>query len=193
LPYHVQQDADDATAAIEFIQPDEDIILQIGSATDALAASMKDATGQNPSDYNLGNVKARMRMVAQYAIAGEHNALVVGSEQAPEALTGFFTKFGDGAADIMPITGLTKTQIRDIGTRLGAEHRLTHKVPTADLLTDNPGRTAEDELGVGYNDIDAYLEGHKINDDVREKLEATYQRSEHKRRMPVNPSHTWWR
>lgn len=192
LPYHIQGDADDAAAAIKFIQPDVDLELQIGSATDALAASIKDATGDTPSDYNLGNVKARMRMVAQYAIAGEHNALVVGTDQAAESITGFFTKFGDGAADIMPLSGLTKTQVRDIGSRLGADPRLVDKIPTADLLTDNPGRTDEDELGISYTDIDAYLSGKEINDAAREKLEATYQRSEHKRHMPLRPSDDWW-
>lgn len=192
LPYHIQGDADDAQAAIEFIQPDEDIELQIGSATDALAAAFQDATGAEPSDYNLGNIKARMRMVAQYALAGEHGALVIGTDQAAEAITGFYTKFGDGAADIMPLAGLTKTQVRDIGARLGADARLVDKVPTADLLTDKPGQTDEDELGMSYDDIDAYLSGQAIDDQAREKLETTYQRSEHKRRLPVRPSDDWW-
>src|SRR5699024_3138072 len=79
LPYHVQADAADAQAAMDFIAPDRDITLQIGSATDALSDAFKDALGEHTSDYNLGNVKARMRMVAQYAVAGHHNALVVGS------------------------------------------------------------------------------------------------------------------
>src|SRR5699024_9885417 len=148
--------------------------------------------GEEPSDYNLGNVKARMRMVAQYAIAGQYNALVVGSDQAAEALTGFYTKFGDGGADIMPLSGLTKTQVRDMGSRLGADDRLVEKVPTADLLTDNPGRTDEDELGVSYGDIDAYLEGKDIDDDAKANLESAYLRSEHKRRTPVTPFDTWW-
>ena len=192
LPYHVQADADDAKAAMEFIGPDRDITFQIGSTTDALSGAFNDALGEYPSDYNLGNVKARMRMIAQYAVAGQYNALVVGSDQAAESLTGFFTKFGDGSADIMPLSGLTKTQVRDMGTRLGADSRLVDKVPTADLLTENPGRTDEDELGVSYGDIDAFLEGKNIDDDATAKLENTYQRSKHKRRMPVTPFDTWW-
>ena len=192
LPYHIQGDADDAVAAIEFIQPDVDIEMQIGSATDALGAAFKDVTGTEPSDYNLGNVKARMRMIAQYALAGEHGALVVGSDQAAESVTGFYTKFGDGAADLMPLAGLTKTQVRDIGKRLGANSRLIDKVPTADLLTDKPGQTDEDELGMTYADIDAYLSGEAISDEAREKLETTYLRSEHKRHLPVRPADDWW-
>lgn len=192
LPYHIQGDADDAAAAIEFISPDEDVELQIGSATDAMSKAFTEALGEEPTDYNLGNVKARMRMVAQYAIAGQYNALVVGSDQAAESVTGFFTKHGDGAADIMPLAGLTKTQIRDMGTRLGASDELVDKAPTADLLSDNPGRTDEDELGLSYDNIDAYLSGGTIPDEARERLEVTYQRSEHKRRMPVRPSDDWW-
>src|SRR5690625_1305671 len=192
LPYHVQGDADDAKAAIEFIEPDEEYEFQIGSATDALGEAFTEALGEEPSDYNLGNVKARMRMLAQYAIAGHIHGLVVGTDQAAESVTGFYTKFGDGAADIMPLAGLTKRQVRDMGTRLGAESRLTDKVPTADLLTDKPGQTDEDELGITYDNIDAYLSGEPIPDEAREKLEATYKRSEHKRRLPVRPSDTWW-
>ena len=192
LPYHVQADADDAEAAIEFIEPDQAVKLQIGSATDALGEAFKDAMGVEATDYNLGNAKARMRMAAQYLIAGQHNALVVGSDQAAEALTGFFTKFGDGGADIMPLSGLTKTQVRDMGTRLGASSRLIEKVPTADLLTDKPGQTDEEELGISYGDIDAFLEGKDIGEDATAKLETTYKRSEHKRRTPVTPFDTWW-
>ena len=192
LPYHVQADADDAKAAMEFIGPDRDITFQIGSTTDALSDAFQDALGEPTTDYNLGNIKARMRMVAQYAVAGQYNALVVGSDQAAESLTGFFTKFGDGSADIMPLSGLTKTQVRDMGTRLGADSRLVDKVPTADLLTENPGRTDEDELGISYGDIDAFLEGKHIDNDAKEKLETTYLRGEHKRRTPVTPFDTWW-
>lgn len=192
LPYHIQADASDVTAAMEFIAPDEDLNFPIGSATDALAETFNGAIGEHPTDYNLGNVKARMRMVAQYALAARRNALVIGSDQAAEAVTGFFTKFGDGAADVMPLSGLTKTQVRDMGTRLGADALLTEKVPTADLLTDNPGRTDEDELGISYADIDAYLTGEQISETAAKKLESSYQRSEHKRRMPVRPSDTWW-
>src|SRR5699024_7281583 len=101
-------------------------------------------------------------------------------------------KFGDGAADVMPLSGLTKTRVCDIGARLGAETTLTEQVPTADVLTDNPGRTDEDELRISYADIDAYLNGEQISDKATETLESSYQRSEHKRRMPVTPSDTWW-
>lgn len=192
LPYHVQGDAVDAKAAIEFIEPDQAVELQIGSATDALGDAFETAMGARTTDYNLGNVKARMRMVAQYMIAGDINALVVGSDHAAESITGFYTKFGDGGADIMPLSGLTKTQVRQMGRKLGAKAALVDKIPTADLLTETPGRTDEDELGISYEDIDAYLSGETIDDAAREKLEGIYQRSEHKRRMPVRPSDTWW-
>src|SRR5699024_6750476 len=101
-------------------------------------------------------------------------------------------KFRDGAADIMPLSGRNNTQVRDMGTRLGAESRLVDKVPTADLLTDNPGRTDEDELGISYGDIDAFLEGKDIDDEAAAKLASTYQRSKHKHRMPVTAFNSWW-
>src|SRR5699024_10749272 len=88
LSYHIQGDADDAQAAIECIQPDEDLEVQIGSATEAISAACQDATGAEPFVYILGNVKARMRMVAHYALAGEHCAHVIGTDQAAEAITG---------------------------------------------------------------------------------------------------------
>lgn len=193
LPYHVQGDAVDAKAAMEFIDPDQAVELQVGDTTDALSEAFTNAMGEETTDYNLGNVKARMRMVAQYAIAGHINGLVVGTDQAAESITGFYTKFGDGAADLMPLSGLTKGQVKAMAQRLGADAHLVDKIPTADLLSDNPGRTDEDELGISYDEIDGYLTGESINDAARTKLEGIYRRSEHKRHMPVTPADTWWR
>lgn len=192
LPYHVQFDEDDAQAAVKFIAPDQAVTLPIGEATDALAEDFAYGVGEKISDYNKGNVKARMRMISQYAVAGIDGGLVVGSDHAAEAITGFFTKFGDGGADVMPLAGLTKSQVRQLGQYLGADERLWAKVPTADLLSDNPGRTDEDELGISYADIDAYLVGDSIDPAVAEKLEEIYLRSEHKRRTPVTPHDNWW-
>src|SRR5699024_9208672 len=192
LPYHVQADADDAKAAMEFTGPDRSITFQIGSATDALSDACNEAHEEHPSDYNLRNDKARMQMTAQYTVTSHLDTLVVRSDQAAESLTGFFRKFGDGAADIMHLSGRTNTQVRNMGTRLVAYSKLVDKVPTADLLTANPGRTDEDELGISYGDIDAYLEGKNIDDEAAAKLESTYRRAKHKRRMPVTPFDTWW-
>ena len=95
-------------------------------------------------------------------IAGAENLLVVGTDHAAEAVTGFFTKFGDGGADILPLSGLTKRQGKAAAPRsLEAPARLYEKVPTADLLDDKPGQTDETELGVTYLQIDAYLAGRR--------------------------------
>src|SRR5690606_34466988 len=104
----------------------------------------------------------RVRMIAQYAIAGQRSLLVVGTDHAAEAVTGFFTKYGDGGADVLPLSGLTKRQGRALLQHLGAPERLYTKPPTADLLDDKPGQTDEDELGMSYEQIDDYLEGKDV-------------------------------
>ena len=139
-----------------------------------------------------GNVKARERMVAQYAIAGDANLLVVGTDHAAEAVTGFFTKYGDGGADILPLSGLSKRQGKALLQHLDAPARLYEKLPTADLLDDNPGQTDEANLGLSYTQLDDYLEGKEVDAKVAEMIESRYLATEHKRRTPVAPFDTWW-
>jgi NAD+ synthase len=131
-------------------------------------------------------------MVAQYAIAGDRALLVIGTDHAAEAVTGFFTKFGDGAADVVPLAGLTKGQGAAMLRELGAPTRLWEKIPTADLLDGEPGHTDESTLGVDYAEIDAYLSGRPVSDAAAENLERRYRGTEHKRRLPVTPDDTWW-
>lgn len=193
LPYRVQLDEADAQAALDFIQPDMSVSLNIGDATDAFERDYQTATGAQISDFNKGNMKARMRMVAQYAIAGDNGMLVIGTDHAAEALTGFYTKFGDGGADLTPLSGLNKRQVRLLASYLGASPDLAGKVPTADLLDGTPGRADEDELGVSYGDIDDFLEGKDIAEPIAQKLETYFLRTRHKRTIPVTPSDTWWK
>lgn len=96
LPYGTQKDEGDALEALAFIKPDQTIVFNIEDPVVAFAKSYTNATGEALEDYHKGNVKARMRMVAQFAIAGERQCLVIGTDHAAEAVTGFFTKFGDG-------------------------------------------------------------------------------------------------
>lgn len=192
LPYRVQQDEQDAQDAIEFIQPDRVVTFNIGGATDELSKEFTRAVGHETSDFNRGNVKARMRMVAQYAVAGDLGLLVVGTDHAAEAVTGFYTKYGDGGADVVPLSGLTKRQGREILQELECPEHLYMKAPTADLLDDQPAQTDESALGVTYEDIDNYLEGKPVDDDVAFSIEDLYRRSHHKRVMPVGPADTWW-
>ena len=161
LPYGVQQDEADATAAVDFINPDERQTVNIGPAVKALAAEVSAFEGKKPEtvDFVLGNTKARMRMVAQYTIAGATGGLVIGTDHAAEAVMGFFTKFGDGSCDLAPLSGLVKHQVRAIARHLGAPEFLVEKVPTADLEDLAPGKPDEVSHGVTYAEIDAFLHG----------------------------------
>lgn len=193
LPYGAQSDEDDAALALRFIKPTQSLAFDIRPAVDALAQSHAEAAGRTLSDFTKGNVKARMRMVVQYALAGDPRLLVVGTDHAAEAVTGFFTKFGDGGADLTPLTGLTKGQGRALLECLGAPERLYLKTPTADLLDGQPGRSDEAELGLRYAEIDAYLEGDDIDPASAEALERRYLATQHKRHLPATPFDTWWR
>ncbi len=192
LPYAEQHDEDDARLALSFIRPDRAVTVNIASATDALVAEVAAAMGEPVTDFTKGNAKARVRMVAQYAIGGDRALLVIGTDHAAEAVTGFFTKFGDGAADVVPLAGLTKGQGAAMLRELGAPARLWEKAPTADLLDGEPGHTDESSLGADYEEIDAYLSGRPVSDSTAENLERRYRGTEHKRRLPVTPDDTWW-
>lgn len=193
LPYKVQKDEDDAQAALDFIQAKTEVTYNIGAAVDGFESAFVDASGAEISDFNKGNVKARARMIAQYALAGEKNLLVIGTDHGAESVTGFFTKFGDGGADILPLYGLNKRQNRALLQELGADERIWKKVPTADLLDGKPLRTDEDELGVTYDQIDDYLEGKNIAPEAAENIEGRFLRSRHKRVTPVTIFDEWWK
>lgn len=193
LPHAVQADEEDAVLALSFIQPHESVTFDIKQAVDGFQDEYLRATGEKISDFNKGNVKARARMIAQYALAGQSRMLVVGTDHAAEAITGFFTKFGDGGADILPLTGLSKRQGKQLLQHLGAPERLYLKAPTADLLDENPGQTDEDNLGLSYSVIDDYLEGHDVDATAADALEARYLQTRHKRELPVSPFDAWWR
>lgn len=193
LPYGEQADESDAMAAInDFIKPDQTLRVNIKPATDAMVSSLE-AAGATILDFNKGNIKARERMIVQYGIAGAHGGVVVGTDHAAEAVTGFYTKFGDGGADITPLSGLDKRQGKALLKYLGAPASLYEKVPTADLEDDQPMRPDEEALGVRYQDIDNYLEGHQIADEAAEKIENWYLKTRHKRHQPITPLDTWWK
>jgi NAD+ synthase len=193
LPYAVQRDEDDAQLALEFIAAESNLTFNIQRAVDGFDDEFADSTGAALSDFDKGNVKARARMTAQYAIAGANGLLVVGTDHAAEAVTGFFTKYGDGGADLLPLTGLTKRQGRALLRELGAPEQLYLKAPTADLLDENPGQTDEANLGIAYESIDDYLEGKDVDVEVATALESRYARTEHKRRVPASLFDDWWK
>jgi len=191
LPYGVQADEKDAQLALEFIRPDQVLTVDVRPASDAaLDAVLAGGTvfrDAHHQDFVQGNIKARQRMIAQYAVAGAHDGLVVGTDHAAEAVSGFFTKFGDGAADVVPLTGLTKRRVRAMAEALGAPAELIWKTPTADLETLNPGRADEEALGVSYDDIDDLLEGRPVSEAAHAAIVHRYRLTEHKRQLPVAP------
>ena len=193
LPYGEQADEADAMLSInEFIKPDQTMRVNIKPAVDAMVAAVEQ-NGLQISDFNKGNVKARERMIAQYAIAGEFRGAVVGTDHAAEAVTGFYTKFGDGGADITPLSQLDKRQGRQLLEYLKAPRVLYEKTPTADLEEDRPALPDEKALGVTYQAIDDYLEGKPVSDQAAAKIEGWYLKNKHKRHLPVSPLDTWWK
>lgn len=188
LPYGVQRDEDDARRALEFIAPDAVATVDVRPASDAMLASLV-AAGEvseaSAADFVLGNIKARQRMVAQYAVAGARRMLVVGTDHAAEAVMGFYTKHGDGACDLTPLSGLNKRRVRALAAALGADERIVHKTPTADLESDRPGLPDEHVFGIGYDDIDDFLEGREVSEQVFEVITGWHTRTAHKRALPV--------
>lgn len=184
LPYGVQADAQDAADALAFQRPDQDLVVNIKPAVDALVSTLNEA-GQEITDFNKGNIKARERMVVQYAIAGAHNGAVVGTDHAAENFSGFYTKYGDGAADLTPLFRLDKRQGKQMLKVLNCPEHLYQKAPTADLEENKPGLPDEVALGVSYRDVDDYLEGHEVSEEAADKIESLWRKSEHKRHLPV--------
>jgi len=193
LPYGIQKDEDDAQLALSFIKPDESISFDILNTVDAFSKSYLETAKESLSDFNKGNVKARVRMITQYAFGGQNGLLVIGTDHAAEAVTGFFTKYGDGGADLLPLTGLTKRQGKSLLIELNAPERLYLKTPTADLLDNTPQQADETELGITYDQLDDYLEGKEVPDDVAEKIEKRYILTQHKRELPATMFDNWWK
>lgn len=189
LPFYVQRDEEDAQKALRFIRPDETLTVDIGQSVDAMmgALSGQHTGDEHKIDFVKGNVKARARMIAQYAIAGDKGCLVVGTDHAAEAVMGFFTKFGDGACDLTPLAGLVKGQVRQIALELGAPTELVHKTPTADLEDLAPGKPDELAYGCTYDDIDNFLLGRPVCDDIAKVIIGAYERTAHKRAQPYAP------
>lgn len=191
LPYGEQADEEDAKAALDFIQPDVSLRVNIKPAVDAQVQVLSEA-GVEISDFNKGNIKARQRMITQYAVAGERAGAVLGTDHAAENITGFFTKFGDGGADILPLFRLDKRQGKQLLQALNAPEKLYTKIPTADLEDGKPMIADEVALGVTYNEIDDYLEGKEVPAQAQEKIEAWWNKTQHKRHLPISVLDDFW-
>ncbi|AOT55787.1 ammonia-dependent NAD(+) synthetase [Weissella soli] len=191
LPFNEQADEADALASIAWQGADETIRVNIQAATEGIVNELE-AAGVTVSDFNKGNIKARQRMIAQYGVAAANRGVVIGTDHAAEALAGFYTKFGDGAADITPLYRLNKRQGRQILAFLQAPKHLYEKTPTADLEEDRPALPDEVALGVSYDAIDDYLEGKEVSEKDAIQIEKLYTTTEHKRQTPVTVFDEWW-
>ena len=192
LPYGQQFDEQDCQDALDFILPTAIYTVNIKEAVNASINALTQA-GVVLSDFAKGNEKARERMKVQFSIAAMHNAVVLGTDHAAEAVTGFYTKFGDGGADLMPIFRLNKRQGRELLKHLNCPVHLYEKVPTADLEENRPALPDEVALGVTYEQIDDYLEGKEVPEQARKTLEGHYLRSLHKRHMPITIFDDFWK
>lgn len=192
LPYGEQADEADAKRALDFIQPDVSLRVNIKGAVDAQVAALEEA-GITISDFNKGNIKARQRMISQYGIAGDNQGAVVGTDHAAENVTGFFTKFGDGGADILPLFRLNKRQGKLLLKELGADEALYLKIPTADLEDGKPLVADEVALGVTYDNIDDYLEGKNIDSTAQTTIENWWNKTQHKRHLPISVFDDFWK
>ncbi|SEK29901.1 NH(3)-dependent NAD(+) synthetase [Colwellia chukchiensis] len=190
LPYDVQADEADAQLALEFIKPSQSISTNIYRAVQGIHnetinalqnAELLSATAAQV-DFSKGNVKARSRMTLQYHIAGIVGGLVLGTDHSAENVTGFFTKWGDGACDLAPLFGLSKRQVQLLTRTLGAPLQLIEKAPTADLEELAPSKKDEEALGLSYQQLDDFLEGRNTDKSVEDKIIAIYLKTQHKRR-----------
>lgn len=189
LPAGVQLDEEDAQAAIKFINADKMLTVNVGEAATNLSiqgleqfASVEGHTiDKYKADFNKGNIKARLRMVAQYQVGAMYNAAILGTDHNTEGICGFWTKWADGACDSIVLNGLNKTQVRLVGKELGAPEFLWNKVATADLEEESPQKTDESALGISYSVLDKFLEGEEIDKDVEYKIIHQYMITQHKR------------
>lgn len=188
LPNGHQSDIEDARECA-------DVIAKIYPAVNVCTVNIHDAyigmldglseSGLFQGDpYSTGNIQPRLRMVAQYAMA--RGLLVAGTDHASEAVTGFYTKYGDGGVDFNPIGQLIKDDIYDMSSRLGAPRAVMEKAPAAGI-----GISADDEseLGISYKDICAFLKGHRIDAEPERKIVRMFDASAHKRTTP--PTTAW--
>ncbi|KXJ53118.1 MAG: NAD(+) synthase [Colwellia sp. Phe_37] len=189
LPFDVQADEDDAQLALQFIKPSHSLSTNIFAGVEGIHQEAINALQEADIftasaaavDFSKGNVKARTRMVMQYHIAGILGGLVLGTDHSAENITGFFTKWGDGACDLAPLFGLSKRQVKQLARALNAPEQLIEKAPTADLEELTPSKKDEDALGMSYDQLDDFLEGKNTDKAIENKIMAIYMKTQHKR------------
>lgn len=155
-----------------------DLNLKIVDLTKTYHSFLDEINGQDFVRLTKSNLKVRMRMCALYAYAQEHNALVLGTDNWDENHVGYFTKYGDGGVDILPIVRLTKNEVRKGAKLFGVSDELASRTPSAGLFE---GQTDEKEMGVLYDHLDAYLLGKDVDESIESRIKHLHDISEHKR------------
>lgn len=179
--YNSQTEVEHAQAvATQFSIPTR--IVRLDSVFDALLKVLPDDKA-DPAINRItkGNLKARLRMLTLYYFANQLNYMVVGSSNRSELSIGYFTKYGDGGVDIVPLGNLVKEQIRELACFLDIPQQIIDKPPSADLWE---GQTDEDELGLSYEELDRYLITGEADKELREKIESMIANNYHKRQPP---------
>jgi len=193
MPYYKNGDVDDALLVCENLGIEHRLI-SIRNPVDSVVSALN----FEPDRRTLGNIMARIRMTVLYAHANQMGRLVLGTSNRSEFLTGYFTKWGDGASDLAPLLPLYKTEVWEIAKLLGVPERIVNKKPSAGLWE---GQTDEDELGVSYRILDEILwrlvdvgmgveetaEDVGVPADVVRRVLSLVKSSEHKRRLPLSP------
>lgn len=169
---------------IEYVEVDltkahESILDQVNTTL-----QKKESLGEINLKSSDSNLRARLRMSAIYAIANAKKYLVVGTDNAAEYYTGYFTKYGDGGVDILPIRNLTKREVRQWSEAMGVPKEIIQKTPSAGLWE---GQTDEKEMGTTYDMVDDFLEGREIPQKDKEIIMRLHKISEHKRVVPPAP------
>ena len=167
-------DVDDAIQVAKEL----DVNLEVINLTDTFHSYLKELKGEEFIRLTKSNLKVRMRMVALFAYAQEHSSLVLGTDNMDERYVGYFTKYGDGAADVLPIVYLTKSEVREAAKLYGLSKVLAERVPSAGLFE---GQTDEDEMGIKYSDLDNFLLGKEVDEAIKARIEHLHKISEHKR------------
>ncbi len=185
-----QQDREDAYAAAKASGLRLEVIDVEQSHQTLLEQIKTSETRQSMADYENSwrmadaNLRARLRMCTLYTYANVLNYLVVGTDNAAELFTGYFTKYGDGGVDILPIANINKSEVREWAQFLGVPEKILGKVPSAGLWE---GQKDEDELGTTYDMIDLYLSGEDIPLEDKSRIEDLHKKTEHKRTQPAVP------
>lgn len=183
------EDQTDALALVEGAELDY-VGIELTDAYKTTYDSIKDQLdgkgdwNEEKSQLGGANLQARLRMSTLYAVGNNYNYLVVGTDNAAEDYTGYFTKYGDGGVDLVPLINLRKEEVREMAKVLGVPDSIVHKKPSAELWE---GQTDEEELGMSYDTIDAYLRGEKIDPEDEKNLQNLHEKTAHKRQIPAGP------